>query len=441
MLWFIKRLLQLVPVLFALTIFTFFVGKFSNTDAVDALLSSEKAIQNQRLSVLELEKERAELRQKIGLNKPTFYFQVQSANHSLAVNEFSKEIQKIINKWAWLGYNSNDVVPYFQQLIQEIKKQPELAVYLYQPDFNLHKQHYAVSENKTLKILFSRISDNRNIAQSFVPKLSFTTNNQYHEWLFGAKGKGGGVLKGDFGKSYISQVSVAEIILPKLAWSLKIGFISLLISYLISIPVGLFLVYNYNKYIAYLVKIGLYILYASPSFWMATLLLWVFANPNMFDWFPMGGIPPKDAGFFQSVSYLLLPLFCFSYASLAFISRMVSTNIQSELKKTYCRAAFARGLSFKTIVNKYAFKNTLFPLITMFGAVFPTVISGSIVIETIFNLPGIGFEFYKASQSLDYPVLMAIVLIMGSLSFVGYWLSDVLYQFADPRSNKNNLDV
>ncbi|MBL0343317.1 MAG: ABC transporter permease [Bacteroidetes bacterium] len=186
----------------------------------------------------------------------------------------------------------------------------------------------------------------------------------------------------------------------------------------------------------------LFILYSLPSFWVATLLLMTFANPDALFLFPASGIKPvmgypDDASLFQklylSLPYLILPLICYTYSSFAFLSRAMRVAVLENMSEEYIRTAMAKGLPFKTVVFRHAFRNSLLPLITMFANIFPFALGGSVILETIFTIPGMGYETVQSIQNQNYPMIVAIFTITGLLTMTGYLISDILYALADPR--------
>ncbi|MFI5164692.1 MAG: ABC transporter permease, partial [Bacteroidia bacterium] len=130
---------------------------------------------------------------------------------------------------------------------------------------------------------------------------------------------------------------------------------------------------------------------------------------------------------------LILPLFCWTYGSFAFISRQTRGGILSSITQDYIQTARAKGLDEKQIVWKHALKNSLLPVITMFGSIFPLAISGSFVIETIFNIPGMGKLSIDALYARDYPVIFTVMMFTAVLTMLGNLVADILYALVDPR--------
>jgi peptide/nickel transport system permease protein len=179
-----------------------------------------------------------------------------------------------------------------------------------------------------------------------------------------------------------------------------------------------------------------------PSFFTGTLLLVFFSNPDFLDWFPTGGVKdpslfdpswPVWKRIFHYLPYLVLPSATYTLTALAFLSRQVRAGVQVEMQKDYIRTARAKGVSENKIVTRHAFRNSLIPLITILGQYLPAVFGGSVIIETIFSIPGMGFEIYESIISNDYPMIVTVFTLFGFMTMLGYLLSDIGYALADPR--------
>lgn len=274
-----------------------------------------------------------------------------------------------------------------------------------------------------------------------VPTIKFHGENQFQRWLYGADEKSG-LVHGDFGNSFQSNESVISIIKKKIGWSLLLSILSILISFLIVVPIGLNLGKQEGKLVEKRTTFLFNILYSLPSFWVAILLLFFLSNPDMLNLFPVSGVSPTG-GFnqsigileriFKTIPYLILPLLTFTYSSFAFISGSVKISIQSILKQDFIRTARAKGLTEKNIVEKHALPNAFPLLITIFSHVFPFIIGGSVIIESIFNIPGMGNTIFQAIGMKDYPVVIAVFFFTGLITMTGFLISDILYAVVDPR--------
>lgn len=300
---------------------------------------------------------------------------------------------------------------------------------------------YKVYDEEKLKLIKEDLALNGGI-KNYIPKIIwYGFHNQYHQWLFGGPDSKG-IIRGDFGISYIRKEPVTSILKDKLIWSVFFSVISILLAYAISIPVGIKMAEKPNSRFSKFTQLSLFAMYSLPSFFVGVLLLMLFANPDVISIFPPSGIKPiggydDDASlfskFFDSLPYMILPLICYTYSSLAFISRLTATSINEQLPLDYIKTAKAKGLPDKKVLWKHALKNSALPLITVFSSVFPAIIGGSVIIESIFTIPGMGLETVKAIIAQDYPIVIAVITLSSLLTILSYLLADILYAWVDPR--------
>ncbi len=242
--------------------------------------------------------------------------------------------------------------------------------------------------------------------------------------------------------SYISKMAVNTVIADRIGWSLFFTLVSVIIAYLISIPLGIRTAIKPGSAFDRTTSVILFMLHSMPSFWVATLLLILFANTSLLHLFPASGVKPvtgypDTAMFFEKVKlslpYLILPIIAYTYGSLAFISRLTRVAMLEVLNMDYIRTARAKGLLESSVVYKHGFRNALLPLITIFANILPAAIGGSVILETIFTIPGMGLETYQAIQTQNYPMIVGVFTITGILTLTGYLIADLLYAVADPR--------
>ena len=186
----------------------------------------------------------------------------------------------------------------------------------------------------------------------------------------------------------------------------------------------------------------LFILYSMPSFFVGTLLLLQFANPDNLSWFPVSGIQDPtlfdpEWNMWQKIKhrlpFLILPIITYTYGSFAFLSRIMRVGMIDIVTQDYIRTARAKGLGESKVILKHALRNSLLPVITVFAAIFPMAIGGSIIIEVIFSIPGMGVEIFNSILNYDYPMIITVFTLSGFLTMIGYLVSDILYAVVDPR--------
>lgn len=244
----------------------------------------------------------------------------------------------------------------------------------------------------------------------------------------------------DFGNSYKDHEPVLKKIGETLPITLQLNIISLLLIYLVAIPVGVYSATHQNSPIDTFMTLILFILYSLPSFWVAMLLMYYFCGGAHFNWFPVAGVNVYGADnmgwgawLLDRVWHLILPVICLSYNGLASLSRYARAGLIETVRQDHVRTARAYGFSERTVIYKYALRNSLIPIITLLGALIPMLIGGSVIIESIFSIPGMGKLAFEAILSRDYPLIMGILSITAFLTLLGLIVSDILYALVDPR--------
>lgn len=380
----LKRILWFIPTLFAVTLIGFILLANAPGDAVDTLVMSSNSGGVVKTSQ-DIEQQKTYWRKQLGLDLPVFYFSVCRLSEPDTL------------------YKIHD--------INLLKKTEE----------HIHKTGGY---------------------KNYIPKIVwYGTHNQYHRWLFGGFNSKG-IIRGDFGLSISKKEPVINIIKDKLIWSLFFSILSIILAYIISIPIGIKIASDPESKFSKTSQLILFLMYSLPSFFVGVLLLMLFANPDVISIFPPSGIKPiggydDDASiienFSASVPYMILPLICYTYSSLAFISKLTASSLQDQLQLDYIKTAKAKGLNAKQIIWKHALKNSTLPLITVFSSIFPTIIGGSVIIESIFTIPGMGLETIRAIIAQDYPIVIAIITLSSILTIFSYLLADILYAIVDPR--------
>jgi peptide/nickel transport system permease protein len=278
--------------------------------------------------------------------------------------------------------------------------------------------------------------------KKYLPILNFHTTNQFHRWLFGDGTFSKGIIRGDFGNSWVSNQPVSDLISSRIGWSLFFTFFSVLLAYVISVPAGLKAASNPGSAFDKRLSLISTILFSLPAFWVATVLMLLFCNPDVFNFLPSSGVGPAGGFddnnspiniFINTLPHMILPLICFTYSSFAFLSGSIKSSIIEILREDYIRTAYAKGLDDRRILKKHAFRNALLPMITLFSQVFPAAIGGSVILETVFTIPGMGLAIYQGVAAQDYPLVITVFLLTGVITMLSFLLSDILYAIVDPR--------
>ncbi len=248
------------------------------------------------------------------------------------------------------------------------------------------------------------------------------------------------VLTFDFGTSYKDHRKVIEKIAERLPVTLQLNIISMLLVYLIAIPCGVFSATHSGSASDRLLTLFFFLLYSLPGFWVAVLLIMFLGGGELWDVFPIYGVSsvgseswPFPARLLDRLWHLVLPVFCLTYGSLAYLSRLTRASLLEVIREDYVRTARAKGLSERIVIFKHAFRNALLPIVTLLAFLLPAMFGGSVIIESIFSIPGMGQLAFEAVLSRDYPVIMAITTISALLTLAGLLLGDILYAALDPR--------
>ena len=256
---------------------------------------------------------------------------------------------------------------------------------------------------------------------------------QYVSWL-------GHLATFDFGNSFKDHRPVADKILETLPITLQINIISIVLIYLISVPIGVYSSTHQNTISDNIITMFLFILYSLPSFWVGMLLILYLGGGNYLNWFPIYGINSLGAEqmpwyqwLWDRTWHLVLPVFCLTYGGLAGLSRYARAGMIETIRQDYIRTARAYGFSENVVVYKYALRNSLIPIITLMGTLLPALIGGSVIIERIFSIPGMGRLTFDAILSRDYPVIMGTLSASALLTLLGLLISDIMYAIVDPR--------
>lgn len=245
----------------------------------------------------------------------------------------------------------------------------------------------------------------------------------------------------DFGRSFKDQQPVIDHILKRLPITVEIGAISLVLSYLVGIPLGIVLASKQGSVIDRMLTAITFMLWSMPSFWIGMLFIMFLCNVEFLHWFPASGISSIEAteewGFLRRLGdhahHMVLPVVASSYASFAGVSRYLRTSMLENIRLDYVRTARAKGLAENLILLRHVLRNSLIPMVTLMAGLLPGLIAGSVFIETIFTIPGLGFLGFQSVIARDYPMVMAILTIGSALSLFGILLADVLLKAIDPR--------
>ncbi len=449
----LKRILYFLPTFLLVSLIVFFLSKCTG----EKLNCEEDPI-------FDIERCRKEARLK-GYDKPVFYFALSTAAHPDTLYKFFREerrtaLSKLISQYG----NWEQINAYYQQIgqlekelesvaygqhsrgITQMRKAIQSLLVAYKdPTIQSHlEQINVVRQDSVLSGLSSLVvslnGDYRRLKATATPhKLLIPSikwyglNNQYHHWL-------GNFLSGNFGVSFRDGRPVMDKIKDHLPWTLYINLTAIFFAYLLSIPLGVYSAVYRNSQFDKWTSFLLLLLFSLPVFWIGTMLVNFFTTPEYgLKWFPSIGLPsfPATATMWEKLWFstpsLILPVFCVTYGVLAFITRQMRSSMLETLQQDFIRTARAKGLSERAVVWKHAFRNSLFPLITIFGSVLPAAFAGSVIVEHIFSITGMGWLLLGSIRAGDWPVVYAILMITALLTMLGILIADILYAAIDPR--------
>ncbi len=488
----LRRILIFIPTLIVITLLGFIISVNAPGDPIERMVTAAQSggeVGTQTINQIEQKKF---WRKKLGLDLPIFYFSISSLSRPDTLYKvFDKNEREALDRLVDRYGNWEYISEYFLSLNNFYN-----SVIGFKPDTTLIKEYdqnavietinqvkfealalKSTYQHNMIEAKFTKLSlllayypflskfqaplgnvhykyidveKNSSTWKNYIPKMNFYAKNQYHRWVFGdgnwLTGEGSqftkGLIRFDFGTSYVTKQPITDVIGAKIGWSMFFALLSVVLSYFVSIPVGVKAAAKRGSRFDRTSSIVLFMLYSLPSFWIATILLMTFANPDVIHWFPASGVKPAT-GYPETASlldrmlislpYCILPMICYTYSSFAFLSRTMRVSMIEIIGQDYIRTARAKGLPENKVIWKHAFRNSLLPIITVFAHIFPAAMGGSVILETIFTIPGMGYETIFAFQNNNYPMIIAVLTITGFLTLVGYLISDVLYAVVDPR--------
>jgi peptide/nickel transport system permease protein len=447
----LKRVFFFIPTWLAISVVVFQLSQCTSGDPVAVRLQNdeEKGSSNEGLY--------EQTARQMGYDKPTFYASITSKAYPDTLYKILRKDQRValeslINQYGnWREISAyHDAVKSFLSKIEEntegVKLRNDLQQLLIQSDvgkiqFHIKNlqifplaQNFQSVEVQNIAKNFENVIKNPTRSFLFIPKITFNGfDNRYHHWLMG-------FIKGDFGASLRDDLPVSKKLANPLSITLIMSLFAILLSYLIAIPLGIYAASKQGTRIERWLSRSIFALYSVPTFWVATLAIIFLTTPQYgLKIFPSAGMADlaPDASFWTwlgaNLGKLILPILCMSIHLTMVLTRHLQSNMLETLESDYIRTAKAKGTPQRLILIKHAFRNALFPLITIFGQLLPTLITGSFIVEFIFNIPGMGWTVFEAIGNRDWTVVYAVVMLASLMILIGSLLTDVLYQKLNPR--------
>ena len=277
--------------------------------------------------------------------------------------------------------------------------------------------------------------DNKN-PTPWTDRLTFRFNgfqNQFHLWM-------ADMLVLDFGTSFQDNRPVFQKIMERIPITLSMSVVAVLLSYMIAIPLGIYSATHSGNFWDRASTFLLFALYSLPTFWVGTMAIVFLCNPEFLSIFRTGLRSVNYSehwNLFEKIQdyavHLTLPMLVYVYPTFAFISRQMRSGMLEVIRQDYIRTARAKGLNERTVIYRHALRNSLIPIITLLAGVLPGLVGGSVIVESIFSIPGMGKLALDAMVARDYPTIMAVFTLSAVLTLVGILIADIMYSVVDPR--------
>lgn len=254
--------------------------------------------------------------------------------------------------------------------------------------------------------------------------LNLPIHQQYFSWI-------AGVFQGDLGTSYFMKAPVTESIANSIVPTISLAIFAQIIALLIAIPIGVLAANKRGSFADSSMMVFALLGMSIPSFLLALLLVLLFGV--QLGWLPVAGFRPLSEGLLIHLQYLILPAISLGAIQAALIARMTRSSMLEVLNMNYIKSARAKGVKNFSLILKHAFRNALLPILTVVGQTFGTLITGAVVVETVFNIPGIGQLVINSIERRDFAVIQGVVLFITVLYIFLNLIIDILYGMIDPR--------
>jgi peptide/nickel transport system permease protein len=247
---------------------------------------------------------------------------------------------------------------------------------------------------------------------------------QYFDWL-------GGVAHGDLGKSILQRIPVGKEIIRRLPITMNLGLLAFFISMVIGIPAGIICAVRRGTWIDTLVTLFANLGITVPNFWLGIILIYVFAVT--LGWLPVQGYTSPFTSFWTNARQIIMPVFCLAVFPIAADARQTRSSMLEVMHRDYIRTAWAKGLKERWVIIKHALKNALIPVVTLKGTSFSMIVGGAVLIETVFNIPGMGRLAVTSVLNQDYPYVQGITLIVATTVVLANLIVDMINGWLDPK--------
>lgn len=456
------RLLLIIPTLWVISLIAFGLSNMTPGDSVAQLLELEGvSMSDDRVSQQAYTEAYKTKRKELNKHLPAFYFAIQP-NHYLSHNELESiayHQREAAEKLQEKGFSSETIIPYLgrlHSLESKLSALPDSLISTYNKSYK--NAVFALDQAQDLRSLRKSLVDLANDFQDETIVEDVTTtlttipndvksswhyptlewngfNNQYHHWL-------SNWLKGDFGTSILDDQSATKKIKSALKWTALLVILNLILALIIAIPLAIISAQYKNTWIDHFISWASLSIYAVPIFWLATLMIVFFTTNTYGNWLNIFPTPSSffvraDDNFWDLVgkyfSRLILPVICLTMKDIATLTRIIRADIIAESDKDYVRTLQAKGISSWNIMLKHVFPNASIGLTTLIVNNIPSALAGTLIIEVIFNIPGMGRLMYSSIFNSDWSIVFAILMLIGLFTTLFYLLGDIVYKWINPR--------
>lgn len=404
-------------------------------------------------------------RRQRGYDKPIFYFSISPASLSDSLRGIPEaDVRQAMRNLSLLTGNGQEVFDYYKALLNlqdaicyplsegnnrlfnsRLQANLRQLMLTYDPQ-ETEKiinhldtlQTLPQAEWAHLKTAWQRVVASPKPWRRYIPSARWHPDCRFQMWLWGTAEKPG-LLRGSLGRSYRDGRPVTEVLLPRLGFTLFLSVLALILALTVSLILT-FVTRSWPPVFLHVLNTFVYGLYAIPSFVMGSLLIVFLTGGRFLDWLPSygagewnDGLSPGEA-LRENFAHFILPLFCWSYGALCYLFMQERRSLRETESEPWFTASRAKGLSRARLLFRHILPVILIPVVTLLGQLFPMLLGGSIVLEVLFSLPGMGELTYHAVMDGDTPVLMAVVLTGSFATLLSFLISDWLLIRLDPRT-------
>ncbi len=452
----IRRVVLIIPTIFIILVLSFVLKNLAPGDDVGRQLELDGAMK--ALSGEHYMEAYRTIAVRYSLDKPQFYFSITPSYFPDTLHRiFPKEKKEMLT--SMLRQTKNwEQCNLFNSLLSQIK----LDLSKFEEEVEIKSLIRKIELDKSLSDVKSRIVDlskTYNDSDLTIESLSSliglvnemeTANaiswpvirwhgaqNQFHRWIVHLTGKSN--------TSLVDGVPAFTKIFRALKWTLIMSLTTLILIIVISLTLGMAMVYFKDRLFDRITAYFLFLLFAIPTFWLATMMVIFFTTPEYGTWtdiFPSLGIRPSFTSrsfldeLMLNLEQLILPVICMTIVSISYLTIQLRSDLIETLSRPYILTARAKGLNYWQILKSHALPNALLPFTTIITGAIPNIFAGSVVIEVIFNIPGIGRLMLHSMTQNDWPVVFTIIIVISLATMISYLLGDVILMKLFPKTQQ-----